>query len=49
MKELNYQDYLRYQELKAKKSKDMYQLKEPDKKYHVSPVVPGFSGDASDI
>ena len=35
MKEFNYQDYLRYQELKAKESKGMHQLREPDEKYHV--------------
>lgn len=35
MKEFNYQDYLRYQELKAKEGKSIYQLREPDEKYHV--------------
>lgn len=38
MKEFNYQDYLRYQKLKAKEikeAKSIYQLREPNEKYHV--------------
>ena len=35
MKEFNYQDYLKYQKLKAKESNGLYQLREPEEKYHV--------------
>ena len=35
MKEFNYQDYLKYQKLKAKENNSLYELREPEEKYHV--------------
>ena len=35
MKEFNYQDYLKYQELKRKKENCIHELREPETKYHV--------------
>ena len=35
MKEFNYQDYLKYQEIKRKKENDIFELREPEAKYHV--------------
>lgn len=35
MKEFNYQDYLKYQKLKAKENNSLYELRDPEEKYHV--------------